>query len=191
MPFPNVVCFTRRWWPCCRSRRLRGKCKCKLVAAMENRLVARTKTFEVVKLLVFFGDLANFIGGAGCDARAGATLHDGMVYQRRKVQVLVVGTDLVRSIVLCSDFFPCLDHKWGWDCWCGHYHNITNCSFNKSSSSTFTSTYCVHRVPLWCSSTYPFSFTFAISNITSLFQRQCSTSKRSNFTYPSFKLTST
>ena len=67
--------------------------------------------FRSCKIVGVLGDLANFIGGAGRDAGAGAALHDGMVYQRRKVQALVVVTDLVCSIVLRSEFFPCLDHK--------------------------------------------------------------------------------
>jgi len=61
--------------------------------------------FRSCKTVGVFGDLANFIGGAGRDAGAGAALHDGMVYQRRKVQALVVVTDLVRSILLCSEIF--------------------------------------------------------------------------------------
>ena len=40
----------------------------------------------------------------GRDAGAGAALHDRMVYQRRKVQALVIVTDLVCSIVLCNEF---------------------------------------------------------------------------------------
>ena len=59
--------------------------------------------FRSCKIVGVFGDLANFIGGAGRDAGAGAALHDGMVYQARKVQALVVVTDL--------SLFPCLDHK--------------------------------------------------------------------------------
>ena len=46
-------------------------------------------------------------------------------------------------------------------------------------------------VPLWCSSTYSIQSTSAVSNITCLFQGQFSTSKRSNFTHPSFMFTST
>ena len=61
--------------------------------------------FRSCKIVGVLGDLANFIGGAGRDAGAGAALHDGMVYQRRKVQALVVVTDLVCSIVLRSEFF--------------------------------------------------------------------------------------
>ena len=60
--------------------------------------------FRGCKIVGVLGDPANFIGGAGRDAGAGAALHDRMVYQRRKVQALVIVTDLVCSIVLCNEF---------------------------------------------------------------------------------------
>ena len=89
-----------------------GKCKCNLVMLLWRTDLSCCKCklvmllfFEVVKLLVFLVILANFIEGAGHDAGAGATLYDGMVYQARKVQALVVVTDL--------SLFPCLDYKCG------------------------------------------------------------------------------
>ena len=48
------------------------------------RLNLSCSYFRRCKIVGVFGDLANFIEGAGCNA--GAALHDGMEYQARKVR---------------------------------------------------------------------------------------------------------